>query len=355
MFKNTFKNYAENVIKPMLITPRKDLERLFAILRTQRPAHSVAENNFVADYLAHLTGAWQDKVGNVIVPVNMENSKTMFSCHTDTVHPKPNLNYENRLVVDNTKQHVFTDGKQQLGADDGVGVWFMLNMIERGIPGLYIFHRAEEIGGVGSEYFAKYHEQYILNLGIQRCVAFDRHYCGDVITHQGTKCASDEFAQALADALNQTKGFIYEPSDAGVFTDSANYTHLIPECTNISVGYWSQHSVKETLDYGFAVELLERVLLTNWEALPTERDVDDHGYVDYPDNSLYYDYFPSNYRTSQSSDNLNDDMYALVIDNPEAACALLEQYGITRADLLEEINYLNDINQPPIEVDRYLQ
>lgn len=332
----SFSDYADNVIKPIVATPQKDLDRLFSILRTQRPAHSVAEDNFVKDYLAHLSSAWQDEYGNVIVPVQMDKSKTMFSCHTDTVHPRPNTNYENKLVVDNVKQHVFTDGKQQLGADDGVGVWFMLNMIERGIPGLYIFHRAEEVGGVGSDHFVKHHAQYILDLEIQRCIAFDRHYYNDVITHQGHRCASDEFAQALSNELNQTSGFAFAPCDTGVFTDSANYIDIIPECTNLSVGYWKQHTINEALDYAFATKLLERLLLINWEALPTVRDVNDFDYAGGWFDNDYDEYYVNDKQGTTHYALEEMDMYDMVIEHPEYIADFLSRNGFNEDMLLDD-------------------
>lgn len=63
-----------------------------------------------------------------------------------------------------------------------------------------------------------------------------------------------------------------EPSDGGVFTDTANYISIIPECTNISVGYDRQHGPHETLDVEHLLELRHAVLCLDWETLPTERD-----------------------------------------------------------------------------------
>ena len=144
------------------VTFEADLNRLFGILKLQRPSGSLQEANFTKGILDSYEDAWADDYGNVIVPVKMESSSTMFSCHTDTVHPKPNKKYKNKLFVDTENKQVFTDGSSQLGADDGVGAWFMMNMIEAGIAGLYIFHRDEEVGGLGSTYFAENHSDYIL-------------------------------------------------------------------------------------------------------------------------------------------------------------------------------------------------
>ena len=324
------------------ITPKFDVQQLFTILEAQRPSGSQREEEFVDNVLLTIQGALQDEYGNVFVPVLMEQSSTMFSCHTDTVHPKPHANYKNNLQLDATKNHVFTDGKSQLGADDGTGIWFMLNMIEANIPGLYVFHRDEEIGGMGSTASAEINENYIESLGIKRCIAFDRHYYSDVITHQGTRCASDAFAKALSKELNVTPGFTFKPCDTGVFTDSANYTHMIQECTNISVGYWSQHTVKETQDLGFAEKLLGRLLKVNWEALPTERDVTDNDYA-FDDDWMGNFQFGGNTkgRMLNPYDEINYidemDITEIVEVFPEAVAELLECNGYSDMFLREEI------------------
>jgi hypothetical protein len=63
------------------------------------------------------------------------------------------------------------------------------------------------------------------------------------------------------------------PSSGGTFTDSANYTHLIAECTNVAVGYFDQHTAREKFD----LEWLERHLIpalikVDWDNLPVQRD-----------------------------------------------------------------------------------
>ena len=97
-----------------------------------------------------------------------------------------------------------------------------------------------------------------------------------MITHQGWgRCASDEFGQALADALNATDadgGLFFLPDDTGVYTDTAEFIAIIPECTNLSVGYNSNHGDKETLDMVFFEQLARAVLIVDWDALPTKRD-----------------------------------------------------------------------------------
>ena len=72
----------------------------------------------------------------------------------------------------------------------------MLEMIKASVPGLYIFHRDEEVGGKGSKYIS-INTPEILK-GIQFAIAFDRYGTTSVITEQmGGKCASREFADSI--------------------------------------------------------------------------------------------------------------------------------------------------------------
>jgi hypothetical protein len=79
-------------------------------------------------------------------------------------------------------------------------------------------------------------------------------------------CCSDDFALALCSKL----GLEYRPAN-GSFTDTANFVDFIPECTNVSVGYYNEHSKDEYLDLSYLQALAEKVPKIDWEGLPTER------------------------------------------------------------------------------------
>jgi hypothetical protein len=57
-----------------------------------------------------------------------------------------------------------------------------------------------------------------------------------------------------------------------VYTDTAEFVTVIPECTNISVGYDREHSDKESLDILHFYALSKAVLKVKWDQLPTERE-----------------------------------------------------------------------------------
>jgi hypothetical protein len=50
------------------------------------------------------------------------------------------------------------------------------------------------------------------------------------------------------------------------------YAEIVSECTNISVGYYQQHTSKETQDVFFALDLLEKLKEADWGRLEIERE-----------------------------------------------------------------------------------
>jgi hypothetical protein len=281
-----------------------------------RPSGDPTTESFCNKYLDHLAGMTIDKAGNRILRIG--TAPVLWSSHTDTVHKDggmQKLAYGDGFLFrhDQSKSNC-------LGADCTVGVWLMLNMIRAGKEGLYIFHDSEEVGCIGSNYIAD-DTPHILK-DIDYAIAFDRRGTESIITHQlGDRCCSPAFAGALADAL----GGDYAADPSGTFTDTASYTHLIPECTNISVGYYNAHTRDETLDIAFALRLLERLLRLEVGLLPVLRDPaikaapwsqDNYGY-----NKYTRHFVPETKMT----------LLDMVRQNPEEAAEMLEALGIDEA------------------------
>jgi hypothetical protein len=223
-------------------------------------------------------GFQEDDFGNYFIKIG--DSDTMFTCHLDTCS-----SHYQKVNHDIGAQFIKTDGKTILGADDKAGMTVLLYMIENKIPGLYYFFIGEEVGGIGSSAassmsFSEYN----------KCISFDRRGYDSVITEQWFgKCCSDEFAQSLSDELNKKNlTFNFQPDPTGVFTDSASFMYDIPECTNISVGYFSEHQVTETQDISFLVRLCEAVIKVDWNSLPVMRDPNEPytPYTSYRTNTL---------------------------------------------------------------------
>ena len=356
--------------------------------------------------------------GNIIVDVPLEDggiSKTLFSSHTDSVHRTDGFQSVTYTHTPETGYIIQSSNDECLGGDDGTGVWLMTKLIEAGVPGRYIFHRAEEVGGRGSGWIETKGD-YLL-FGYDRAIAFDRKSKNSIITYQScSRGCSDEFADDLGSHLmfnakryylerfqagdatvmydvqlpivemrtkwQNIKGgrgkqvtttnslggkitkwempqeeieYAYTPKNefwdmlskrfqpaekskgdymftseemqellqnfanetpdemmkllddyliykeenwktdtGGSFTDTANYTDVggpdgngIPECTNLSCGYYNAHTQSEYQDYAFLEIFLEGLIATPWETLytanPPERGYQSWGYTSYRD------------------------------------------------------------------------
>jgi hypothetical protein len=227
-------------------------------------------------------GYKKDDYGNYYYLIGQDPT-TMFTCHLDTA---------SKSVV-NVK-HVFdeniikTDGGTILGADDKAGMVVILNMIENNVPGLYYFFIGEEVGCIGSRALSDYWTENEFSDTITKVVSFDRKSDHSVITHQMCdRCCSDEFAIELSDKLNNAGYDLkFSPDDEGLLTDSFQFMELVPECTNISVGYMNEHTNDECQDIDFLERLCKAVCEIDWEDLPVVRDPFDVEEYDYDD---YYD------------------------------------------------------------------
>jgi hypothetical protein len=260
-----------NKKSPLYLT----LARALSIKRPHMAGDSQATKFFTswlqAALPAHLRDdpelVWLDAVGNLHVDTRIDaTNRTLFVAHVDTVHREMGPN-----KICKTKSKWYADGAP-LGADDGAGCAMLMHLIHNHTPAYYIFTQGEECGGIGAGYLAE-HYPALLNQ-FSRAIAFDRRGIDSVISHQGYgRCCSDGFAQALSDALNAgDDNLMYLPDDTGIYTDTAEFIDIIPECTNISVGYDHEHSVKEELDIFHFTNLAKAVLKVQWDLLPTQRD-----------------------------------------------------------------------------------
>jgi hypothetical protein len=248
---------------------RNGAAELLDMLTYARPAGSETETIFIRRFIDRLPNCYADSYGNRIVAIG-DNPSILWSSHTDTVHKT-----DGRQALIRTEDHAIMrkEPGDCLGADCTTGVWLMCQMVSANIPGLYVFHRDEEIGGLGSQWIAN--KTPDLLQGISHAIAFDRKGESSVITHQaGGRCASDTFANALCSIL----GKAWRTDDTGTFTDTANYADIIPECTNISVGYWSQHTENESQNLAFALDLRDRLISADMSGLPCERDPTDYSF-----------------------------------------------------------------------------
>lgn len=221
-----------------------------------------------------------DGAGNMHVDLreDAKRHRTLFVAHVDTVHKTTGKNtysqvekWEVKAVGEAIGGTIIAKG-DVLGADDGAGVALLMHMMSHGIPAYYLFTQGEERGGIGAKFVAKNYSKVLVEM--DRAIAFDRRGTDSVITYQGfSRCCSDAFGDALAQELNDNAAnFFYSPDPSGVYTDTAEFTELISECTNISVGYDHEHTTKECLDVAHYHALAKAVLAVRWDELPVRRD-----------------------------------------------------------------------------------
>lgn len=225
--------------------------------------------------LSTVDGLKEDKFGNLFIKIG--ESDVMFTSHLDTA---TSANVKVNHVFDG--DIIKTDGKSILGADDKAGVTIMLYMIKNNIPGLYYFFLGEEVGCVGSKKLSSEHKDSKIE-GINKVISFDRRGTTSVISFQSSRrCASDNFTKSLSAELNQADSdFKYQTDDTGILTDSFQFISIYPECTNISVGYQSEHTFSETQNIKHLEKLAEACLKVDWNSLPVERDPSQTEYKSY--------------------------------------------------------------------------
>lgn len=327
---------------------------LIAMLSYKRPHGSKSERRFINRFIRPL-GVEQDSFGNLYKWVG--DTPILWSAHVDTVHRtagRQELAHNGNLIC-------LPKGSTSncLGGDCTTGVWIMMNMIRAGVEGLYVFHRAEERGCLGSEHINDMRRKGTDEIPgidkIQAAIAFDRADDFEIITHQsyGRTC-SDDFAKSLALALKLD--WALEPSPNGVFTDTNEYAWWVPECTNIGVGYKHQHTSSEVQDVEWALKLLEAVKEMDVSYLEITRDPSVHEYKDFGwENYRYGEGFNNFFRetfdrygTSETvpfqAARKNDtggaeylDLHELVESYPSVAARLLLDYGVNKEDFLDAL------------------
>jgi hypothetical protein len=256
-------------------------------LSVKRPHNTVAVSDFTEWLFNALPAELKsftsvDGAGNLHIDNRIAGSKTLFIAHVDTVHREVGAN-----KIRKTATHWYADGAP-LGADDGAGCAMLIHLIHADVKGYYIFSQGEECGGIGAKHIATHHTDLLAQF--DRAIAFDRRGIDSVISHQGMgRCASDVFCEALANDLNAFDDtLMYSPDDTGVYTDTAEFTDIIPECTNISVGYYNEHGDQENLDIVHFEALSKAVLKVMWDSLPTDRDPTVPEYKEYKYNTGWW-------------------------------------------------------------------
>ena len=293
---------------------------LQSILSIRRPHGGAGEEGILSAFsamgtrLGHPTIYERGLYCEVTIP---GNPRILHCAHADTVD---RMEGKKPLVLDRTNGILSTDHKENcLGADDGAGVFILLEMVKAGIPGIYVLFAGEERGCIGSSV-------YPLPDSVDWCLEYDRRGTDEIIYRQlGQNTADSADAAYLAKAINRgLPAGRYRASPDGIFTDNAHF-QSIPACVNVSVGYDSQHSGRETLDYMHLFRLLDSLLSLDWSALPIPT---------MPEKSLYADMPWWDSPEIEKWSTCDDDLYDVILDEPELIRDFLRQHGVSAADIL---------------------
>lgn len=237
------------------------------------------KEDLISKYLPD--GFVKDEIGNYYY-VNGD-SRTMFTAHMDDASWGHRALKVRHVIRDNM---IHTDGSSVLGADDKAGVTVLLYLLHHNVPGTYYLFIGEESGMYGSKWLLRHKKKWLTD-NFDRCVSFDRRGYGSIISRQiGRVCCSDKFVDSLIEEYDKT-GLPHRNDPGGIYTDSAAFIGTIPECTNISVGYFSEHTHSERQDINYLERLAIASSKVNWEKLPTV-GVKSSGGSYYDDDRYYY-------------------------------------------------------------------
>lgn len=319
--------------------------RFLQMIRTMRPDGSKAHSAFCREYLEPVFGP-PDLAGNYLKQIGPD-SRIMFAAHSDTVHQFGGLQ---KIQIAGGMVRLHPKSKANcLGADCTTGVHIILEMIRANVPGLYAIFAAEEIGCLGSRAFVRDRLDELPNL--ECVISLDRKGYESVITHQmGARTASDKFARDMAGLLDLD----LRPDPTGSYTDSNEFARHVSECTNLSVGYFAQHSAAESQDLSYLAKLTERMIRADWSQLRAYRDPRVRE-LDQFDDWANYRTIAKSKKTAKRTGSRYAELFAyessafdtwdkpaltmrdLVRDNPRAIADWLEDNGVRPDDLAQEL------------------
>ena len=253
------------------MTPRDKLleELFFELIQYNTPHGTEATCYPIIESIVGPLSNHIDSDGNIHIHIPGEHDDICFMSHLDAA-----CRTYQKIPVKVSAAGIATKGKTAvpgvLGADDKSGAAIMLRMLVDEYPGHYMFFAGEERGCIGSRAFVKRTEAtFDKNYGWKQAVSLDRYGTSEVIYRQrGSDTASKTYADALAAQLG------LKSSSGGLFTDSAVFDGIVPECVNVSVGYKGHHSDRESQDLYFLSRIWRKLVATEWTELPIYRDPD---------------------------------------------------------------------------------
>ena len=227
-------------------------------------------HNFCKEVLnsCYEKGMIVEKKGSYLVAVG---SKIGLVAHLDTSGDR----YPNNIVYN--KKYI-TAIDSILGADDRVGVFIILKMLEYGYRPTILFTHGEEKGGLGARDFV---EDYS-DIGVNYLVQLDRRGDGVVFYNNDNR----EFID-----------YILSFRDKEEFGSFSDISVLCPNCNvsgcNLGVGYFNEHTSSEYQDLNIlanTIEVVKKLLDDENNSKYFEYEEGDYGIYDVYEGSGTSDY-----------------------------------------------------------------
>ena len=162
--------------------------------------------------------------------------------HMDTVYPTaPNILYYD------SDETVFWS-PQGLGADDRAGIYIILSLIKRGFRPSIVFTDLEECGCIGAKALVADYPQCIFK-DCRAIIELDRRGSYDAVYYE---CDNKDFEKLIT-----SYGFL---TNYGTFSDISVLAPIWGiAAVNLSIGYYNEHQLIETLNFGECNAVLEKV------------------------------------------------------------------------------------------------
>lgn len=218
-----------------------DLKLLKKIFLAERPPGKEQEAiSLILNYCKNIQNLTYklDSENNLFITKNTNNQKYV-SCiiaHMDSIITHKG---ERLISIRNGEIRGFqkSDHTQcSLGADDGIGICIVLQLLNELEDIKVIFTTQEEIGGIGA-YTACYNKDFFKNINF--FIQADRRGNSDLITDtNGIKSGSIDFISDISD-LSEKYGY---KENMGTFTDVGIFSEEFKlSGVNISCGYRDEH------------------------------------------------------------------------------------------------------------------
>lgn len=215
------------------------------------------------------------------------NVPILLTAHMDTVHKDKCT----EIKVVNVDGQTVLSSPQGIGGDDRCGIWIIYKILTKTKyrPSI-LFCEDEEIGGVGSNKFAK--TVFMEDLKeLKYLVELDRMNSNDAVYYS---CGNYEFMEYIATTIGYKEAY-------GSFSDIG---HLSPGCdrasVNLSCGYYRQHTLEEYVIFEEMFDTFKAVE----KLLADANNVDSFDYEEEVYGS--YSYFKEMYRRNRWYDDDTD-------------------------------------------------